>query len=257
MIKIIKGTTDSALTEAQTLLRKEEFREMSNWGSFPEKMLITFRSLLSQHASTYDELCFFDVGAAEGCYTCEALKHHDKVTVFSFEPEIPRMEVLQENILKVAKDNNKEKKKVNVNLYQLLVGDGKEKTQLLRLYEAPETGGGGGSSTTILFERHDRKSIDIPCKTVSLNDFVDKCSKVDVIKIDVEGAELNVLNGAEKFLEKFKPFIFLEVHNGCQFGSVTIKQVKKIVKKCNIDYQYKLIEKHGSLEYYLLYCDKG
>jgi FkbM family methyltransferase len=35
----------------------------------------------------------------------------------------------------------------------------------------------------------------------------------DILKIDVEGAELMVLNGASIFFEKHKPIIFMEVHN--------------------------------------------
>jgi FkbM family methyltransferase len=35
----------------------------------------------------------------------------------------------------------------------------------------------------------------------------------DILKIDVEGAELMVLNGASTFFEKHKPIIFMEVHN--------------------------------------------
>jgi len=35
----------------------------------------------------------------------------------------------------------------------------------------------------------------------------------DIIKIDVEGAELLVLNGGKNFFQKNKPIIFIEVHN--------------------------------------------
>ena len=34
----------------------------------------------------------------------------------------------------------------------------------------------------------------------------------DVIKIDVEGSELNVLQGAKNILTQYKPIIFLSVH---------------------------------------------
>jgi len=52
-----------------------------------------------------------------------------------------------------------------------------------------------------------------PVPVVSLDSFI-KSSNVhpDLLKIDVEGAELSVLKGAEKFISKFKPIILLEIH---------------------------------------------
>ncbi|HEY4799779.1 MAG TPA: FkbM family methyltransferase, partial [Bacteroidia bacterium] len=38
-------------------------------------------------------------------------------------------------------------------------------------------------------------------------------SKIDLIKIDVEGYELKVLKGAETILRTFKPTLFIEVDN--------------------------------------------
>ena len=35
----------------------------------------------------------------------------------------------------------------------------------------------------------------------------------DIIKIDVEGAELLVLKGGKEFFKNHKPIIFMEVHN--------------------------------------------
>ncbi|MFN7045870.1 MAG: FkbM family methyltransferase [Flavobacterium sp.] len=46
-----------------------------------------------------------------------------------------------------------------------------------------------------------------------LDDFVNQenIAKVDVMKIDVEGFEMNVLLGAEEVIEKHKPFLFIEI----------------------------------------------
>jgi len=41
----------------------------------------------------------------------------------------------------------------------------------------------------------------------------DNLAKIDYIKIDCEGYELNVLRGAERLLSQGQPLIFLEVHN--------------------------------------------
>jgi hypothetical protein len=39
-------------------------------------------------------------------------------------------------------------------------------------------------------------------------------AKIDGIKIDVQGMEINVLEGMAPILEKYKPKLFLEIHHG-------------------------------------------
>jgi FkbM family methyltransferase len=48
---------------------------------------------------------------------------------------------------------------------------------------------------------------------VKLDDFVTdtRINKIDLIKIDTEGYEVNILKGAEKTLLKFKPVLFIEI----------------------------------------------
>jgi len=48
--------------------------------------------------------------------------------------------------------------------------------------------------------------------------------RVDVIKIDAEGAEIQVLNGGVKTITRFRPFIVVEVRNR------NINQFKQIVE---------------------------
>jgi FkbM family methyltransferase len=52
-------------------------------------------------------------------------------------------------------------------------------------------------------------------RTLKIDTFLEtKGARVaDIIKIDVEGAELLVLNGGKNFFKKHKPIIFMEVHN--------------------------------------------
>ena len=59
------------------------------------------------------------------------------------------------------------------------------------------------------------KSIEI--ETVTLDNFLkEKTERVDVIKMDVEGAEAQVLQGAGRLLEKYRPIILSEMHSPSQ-----------------------------------------
>jgi hypothetical protein len=51
----------------------------------------------------------------------------------------------------------------------------------------------------------------IKIKTMRLDDIINKHSDVGLIKIDVEGHELKVLEGAVEILKKQRPFIMIEV----------------------------------------------
>lgn len=48
--------------------------------------------------------------------------------------------------------------------------------------------------------------------TVALDEYENELSRLDWIKIDVEGAEIEVLKGAAKLIEKFNPKILVEWH---------------------------------------------
>lgn len=51
-------------------------------------------------------------------------------------------------------------------------------------------------------------------EAVTLDKFSEKHKLPDIIKIDVEGAEFQVLEGAEKVLQNHKPTLFIEIHRG-------------------------------------------
>jgi FkbM family methyltransferase len=58
---------------------------------------------------------------------------------------------------------------------------------------------------------HNAESFVVPI--VRLDDVMDGYGRVDVIKLDVEGAELAVLRGAKKLIKVHKPAIVAEVQN--------------------------------------------
>ena len=82
-------------------------------------------------------------------------------------------------------------------------------------------------------------------KQVSLDFYLNKKKyKPDIIKIDVEGAEINVLLGAKKSIKKFKPVIYLSVHPSSieKIGQST-KMLMNLIKDLN----YSCYEINGAI----------
>ena len=70
------------------------------------------------------------------------------------------------------------------------------------------------------------------CKTYRLDDFWG--SSIDVIKIDIEGAECLFLEGADKIIEKYEPLIIMEVFPlGLQVHKHTLDTIQEKLKGYN------------------------
>jgi len=135
-----------------------------------------------------------DAGASIGYYTLLAAKRVGKNGyVYAFEPYPPSFKRLMENI----KLNNWK----NVHAYQLALSDSTKEEK----FYVSKSGVVSGSSFALR-----RDSICITVKAKPLDDIIK--ANIDLVKIDVEGAELEVLKGMEKTLAKGKAKIICEVH---------------------------------------------
>ncbi len=145
----------------------------------------------------------YDIGANIGVISLllSGIKTATNATVYSFEPEPKNYTQLTKNIQLNSRAN-----KILANQLAL----GKEKGTL-NLFVRGEAGEGRHS---IAASKGSTGTIKIEIETCSA--FADKCGQIpDVVKIDVEGAEGQVLAGMESLIEeKKKPReIFLEIHN--------------------------------------------
>jgi FkbM family methyltransferase len=135
----------------------------------------------------------YDIGAHVGFYTLLASKLvGDRGRVYAFEP-LPR------NIFYLKKHISLNKLK-NVEIIEAAVSDKEGEENFLEADSATSRLDNSGS---------------FKVKTVSLDNLV-KNKKIlppNVIKIDVEGAELKVLLGAKELIEKYKPIIFIALDN--------------------------------------------
>jgi len=100
-----------------------------------------------------------------------------------------------------------------------------------------------GASSMITLHSLNESSKSI--KTISIDDFVkrNKISKVDFIKMDIEGAELHALMGAQETLVKFKPKLAISVYHD-------LKHYYKIPQYINsLNLNYKMYLDHFSVRW--------
>lgn len=92
----------------------------------------------------------------------------------------------------------------------------------------------------------EKTNIKIPTLTLDyILPFINESKPVQFIKIDVEGYEINLLNGAKELLKKYKPTILIEIWNG------TDKFTKSDIWTFLVNLNYKLKSVEG--DDYLLY----
>lgn len=163
-----------------------------NFGEY-EKQEFNVLSFLARSSEV-----FLDVGANLGWYSLSLTRQNPDLTAYAFEPIPKTYQLLVENL----KLNSAQR----VRPQALGLSD---KTGELEFFYYPE--GAVNASLANVSGRDDVEVLRCPVKT--LDQFCDEqnLSAVDLIKVDVEGAELFTLRGAGKTLEKFKPAVFAEM----------------------------------------------
>ncbi len=142
----------------------------------------------------------FDIGAHIGLYAIPASGVISQGgLVYAFEPSAANRIYFQKHL-----EYNRIS---NIILLPYLVGDEINKEQVF--YESRAV----DPSNSLNPKKNIRRYSKVLREQITLDDFA-KEYKVspDVIKIDVEGAEYNVLKGANEIIKKYSPVIFLSVH---------------------------------------------
>lgn len=118
----------------------------------------------------------------------------------------------------------------NVELINCALSNQQGKTTFYVVENYPEESG--------LKKRHynnlDAKVENIEVNLKMLDEYTEKFSRVDYIKLDAEGAEINILNGGKKLIEKHRPIISVEY--GAPSYSVyglTKKSLWDVAQECN------------------------
>ena len=139
-----------------------------------------------------------DVGAQSGLYTLFS-KYLPNSTFYAFEPFPDSFRLLNDNI--------KLNEITNVKTFELGLSNEKKETSFSVCVS--HNGLHTISDTPLRFTADDTKTISINVDTID-NLFYEKDIPVHFIKIDTEGWEYFVLQGAIKTIQKYKPIIQME-----------------------------------------------
>lgn len=152
------------------------------------------RKIFSQLSKTSNVV--FDIGSYSGIYTLLAAKSNDDVKTYSFEPNPELFKVLSKNI----KINRLKNSKI-----EALAFDENEGVATLYINHEINT-----SVASLINNSNKGGSFQVTKTT--LDSFVtrEKITTIDLMKIDVEGYEINVLKGSLKSLTDFQPIILME-----------------------------------------------
>lgn len=146
-------------------------------------------TFLRQYLKGKDDPVIFDVGANVGGYSKDIVVSNPAATVFAFEPHPLTFARLVVNV----------KGQRNILPLNYAVGD-RAGRQIL--YDRRSEGGTAHASIfrEVIEDIHKSQSSGYEVNVITLDEFIEKkgLARVDLLKIDTEGYELNVLKGGVK-----------------------------------------------------------
>lgn len=165
-------------------------RSMIAYGEFSEGECILLRRILRPGAIAVE------AGANMGAMTIPmARRIGESGMIYAFEPQLA---VFQQLCANLALNDL-----MNVQAFHAGCGETEETLKLVRLNPARENNFGGFSLERLTGEQ----GLDVPVHR--LDDLLDP-PRLQLLKADVEGMELQVVRGAAGLIDRFRPVLYLE-----------------------------------------------
>ena len=192
-----------------------------NYGNFKETGEENFIEMISDEV----KVCF-DIGANIGNYSLMLL-HKTNAKVYAFEP----MEKPFDELRKI-KDQYKDR------FFIEMIALGNEEG-IKKIYAANDKSEKASLEKNLdklsFIDQNNLKNFNISIKKLDSLNFFNKNSKVDFLKIDVEGHEYEVLQGAKSFIEFNSPkFIQIEINWHQLFKKINLFEFSVILKDYDI-----------------------
>ena len=189
-----------------------------------------------------EDTTIIDVGANIGIYSLYFSKKYPSCQVFSYEP----VSSVFKSLKKSATINGL------TNLHPYLLADGSECSET-EIYAATEATYNKGLSSIMknfdLNETYVKEKINV----IALDSHIKKYNRVSFIKIDVQGLEKNVLDGALKVIKRDNPVIIFE-HSDLYFKDPS--QVRKQISDLFSLQSYEIfLIRNGEKEFKYLFLE--
>lgn len=147
--------------------------------------------------------CVLDVGACEGAFALECLFKYKAASVFCFEPD-SRMAIA----LKITVERNGVEKEMHV--VQAAVSNTSGRAPFIENLDNPLM-----SRLDLPMNQSGLSQVVNMVTQITLDDWAEQApiQQVDYIKIDAEGSDLSVLQGAQNCLERWRPAIAVTTYH--------------------------------------------
>jgi FkbM family methyltransferase len=188
----------------------------------------------------------FDIGGYEGIYTLFfARAVGAKGRVVTFEPNPINHAVIRRNVELNGF--------TNVTLRSVALADRKGHADLLFPVREPARGTLWAHYQLKIAKDFQSRKLTVDIDT--LDNQVAGLSAPDFIKIDVEGAELEVLRGMERVMSEHRPALFIEIHTGVDVRQVVSLLADANYEMCHVEHDAIITpDNAGALKNGHLYC---
>ncbi len=220
-----------------SLIKKYLFKIIRKLEKYPEFILfilnnISYFKFLLPHDKDYYGMklifkkknlnSFLDIGANTGTSTLGFLKMGFCNKIYLFEPNF----FLFERYLKKIKKNH-----ANIDIYNLALGSKNSKLNFYmpfidNVFIHYFSSFSKSYVKNSCLKTFPNKKISIKRKIINVKKFDDLgiVSKIDFIKIDTEGHDLEVIKGMKKTIKKFKPVLLIEFNKNIFQRTINILQ---------------------------------
>ncbi len=166
-------------------------------------------NLLNNIIKNIDQPVFFDVGANLGVFTFGLAKYikEKNGSIYCFEPQRAVYNCLVGSVALNGHDH--------IYAHHAAIGKSKDNFIEIPQFDYSETCSFGSiefgeEQKEKLHQQRKQSTKKDYVQLLSLDSFINKIEKLDLIKIDVEGMEESVLESAKQIISKYKPILFIE-----------------------------------------------